>query len=135
MHSKYIVHIPHAGLNIPKEYQGDYLLSADELQNNIEQYADYKADELYKALTDKYESVVSPYSRLFMDPERFFEDDAETMQVKYGLGWFYENTILEKKPLRTKVNKEKIAEYYHTQHNKLTALVQNKVETLGEVLS
>lgn len=132
MFNKYIVHIPHSGLEIPKEYQDDYLLSTDELQHNIEQYADYKADKLYKALINKYDSVISPYSRLFMDPERFFDDTQESMQINHGLGWFYENAILKKKPLRSRKNKEKIADYYHEHHKKLTRLVEEKLEIFGE---
>jgi len=46
------------------------------------------------------------------------------MQVKHGLGWFYENTILDKKPLRTIKHKEEIAKYYHEHHDKLTSLVE-----------
>ncbi len=134
MINKFVIHIPHAGVDIPGNFRGDYLLSDDELDQNIYQYADLKADKLYGKLTEKYDSVINPYSRLFMDPERFFDDEQESMQVKHGLGWFYENAILEKKPLRTVKNKEKIAKYYHEHHAKLQSLVEEKLELFGECI-
>ena len=132
MFTKYIIHIPHSGLEIPAQYKNDYLLSDVELQQNIEQYADYKTNKLYSSLIQKHDSVINPYSRLFMDPERFFDDEKESMQVNHKLGWFYENTILEEKPLRDTKNKDEIAKYYKQHHKKLTKLVEEKLEMFGE---
>lgn len=134
MFTKYVIHIPHSGLEIPKKYRDDYFLDDEDLQKNIEQYADYKTDKLYRDLTDKHDSVINPYSRLFMDPERFFDDEKESMSTKYGLGWFYENAILEKKPLRKNINKDEISNYYHEHHDKLTSLVEEKLEMFGECI-
>lgn len=134
MFTKYVIHIPHSGLEIPKKYRDDYFLDDEDLQKNIEQYADYKTDKLYRDLTDKHDSVINPYSRLFMDPERFFDDEKESMSTKYGLGWFYENAILEKKTLRQTINKDEISNYYHEHHDKLTSLVEEKLEMFGECI-
>jgi N-formylglutamate amidohydrolase len=134
MFTKYVIHIPHSGLEIPQKYKDDYLLSDDELQKNIEQYADYKTDKLYTSLTDRHDSVINPYSRLFMDPERFFDDERESMYLNHGLGWFYENAILEKKPLRKTTNKEEISKYYREHHEKLTNLVEEKLDMFGECI-
>jgi len=127
----YVVHLPHSGISIPKIYQDDYLLKAEELADNIYQYADYKTDILYDSFMTrwKFQSVSNPYSRLFMDPERFFDDTKESMQQKHGLGWFYENAILEKKPLRSTKNKSSIAPYYHDHHNTLEFIVEHKLNT------
>ncbi len=132
--TKYVIHIPHSGLEIPEQYWDDYLLSDEELQQNIEQYADYKTNKLYKGLTDRHDSVINPYSRLFMDPERFFDDKKESMQVKHGMGWFYEYSILEKKPLRKTIHKDEIAKYYHAHHERLTELVEEKLNMFGECI-
>ncbi|MCV6606682.1 MAG: N-formylglutamate amidohydrolase [Campylobacterales bacterium] len=134
MINKVVVHIPHSGLVIPDEFRGDYLLDDEELERNIYQYADYKADKFFGGLTSRYDSVISPYSRLFFDPERFFDDDLEPMEKNHGLGWFYHNGILDKKPLRSKDNKEKIAKYYHQHHKKLTDLVEEKLKIFGECI-
>ena len=120
----YVIHLPHSGIEIPQDYRDDYLLSNELLRANIFEYADYLTDELYSAFVKSFPSVVNRYSRLFMDPERFFEDSEESMHA-HGLGWFYENAILEKMPLRSTKNKEKIASFYHKHHNKLLGLVEN----------
>ena len=127
----YVIHLPHANVEIPQKYLNDYLLSEEELSANIYQYADYRTDELYKFFLQNIESVVNPYSRLFMDPERFFDDERESMQKKYGLGWFYENAILSQKPLRDKKHKKEIEKYYHEHHKKLTELVEKKLKLYG----
>jgi len=132
MFTKYVIHLPHSGVEIPSKYRDDYFLNDIELQQNIEQYADYKTNKLYRSLIQKHDSVINPYSRLFMDPERFFDDEKESMQINYGLGWFYENAILEKKPLRNTKHKDEIAKYYKQHHEKLTNLVEEKLEMFGE---
>ena len=125
--SIYVVHLPHSGVEIPKNYRDDYLLSNELLRRNIFEYADYLTDELYKPFIENFTSVINPYSRLFMDPERFFEDTKESMHTEHRLGWFYENAILEKTPLRCTTHKDEIATYYHEHHQKLLGLVENKL--------
>ena len=126
--SHYLIHLPHCGTQIPAEYLDDYLLSKDELNYNIFQYADLYTDELFTSLYDKYDGVKSPYSRLFIDPERFGDDKLETMYQKFKLGWFYENSILDKKPLRGVENKSKIRKYFDEHHAKLNQLTQDKID-------
>ena len=129
----YVVHLPHAGVSIPEIYREDYLLCTEELTDNIYQYADYKTDSLYGFLMSrwKFQTVRNPYSRLFMDPERFFDDTQEQMQQKYGLGWFYENAILDKKPLRTTDSKTSVSQYYHEHHDRLEFIVEQKLKNFG----
>ena len=79
--SHYLIHLPHCGTQIPAEYLDDYLLSKDELNYNIFQYADLYTDELFASLYDKYDGVKSQYSRLFIDPERFGDDEFETLSI------------------------------------------------------
>ena len=126
--SHYLIHLPHCGTQIPAEYLDDYLLSKDELNYNIFQYADLYTDELFASLYDKYDGVKSQYSRLFIDPERFGDDEFETMYQKFRLGWFYENSILDKKPLRSTKNKSKIRKYFDEHHAKLNQLTQDKID-------
>jgi N-formylglutamate amidohydrolase len=132
MYTKYIIHIPHSGVEIPDEFLDDYLLDSDELRANIYEYADYKCDKLYSMLTEHHDSIISPYSRLFFDAERFFDDSLESMHTEHRLGWYYENAIVDKKPLRDTKNKDKISEYYKAHHEKLSKLVDEKLEIFGE---
>lgn len=126
----YLVHLPHCGTMIPDEYLGDYFLDRDELQRNVVEYADLYTDELFAPLLERFGGVKSNYSRLFFDPERFFDDGHEVMSRK-GLGWFYERAILEDKPLRHTDNKGRVAEYYHRHHNELNRMTQEKLDLYG----
>ncbi len=131
--SKYfLVHLPHYGVQIPDEFRDDYFLDEEELNKNIFEYADYDTFYLYHTLYHEFDGVHNAYSRLFFDPERFFDDRQESMQVKHGLGWFYENAILEKKPLRSTKNREAIASYYHKHHAKLNAKTKQKLRLYGK---
>ncbi len=127
----FVAHIPHAGVKIPSQFKDDYLLSKQEQEANIYEYADYKIDKLFGRFEAMFEIVKSDYSRLFFDPERFFDDTQESMQLKHGLGWFYENAIIEKKPLRTTKNKEAVAPYYSAHHHKLSTLVERKLQAFN----
>ena len=127
MNRHYLVHIPHCGTNIPKEFIDDYLLSKDELTENIYQYCDLYTDELFNSLFDAFDGVKSEYSRLFFDPERFGDDNQEAMCKKYGLGWFYENAILTEKPLRKLDHKNIIRKYFDNHHKELNQKTEQKL--------
>ena len=127
----YLIHLPHCGTVIPDEYIGDYFLSKNKLEENITQYADLYTDELYKPLLDRFGGVTNKFSRLFVDPERFFDDTRERM-AQFGLGWFYENSILEKIPLRDVNNKDSVAKYYKEHHEDLNNKTQEKLDLYGK---
>jgi N-formylglutamate amidohydrolase len=128
MSNHYLIHLPHCGTKIPEQYINDYLLDKQDLENNIFQYADIYTDELFGSLFDKFGGVKNEYSRLFFDPERFGDDDFEKMYQKFRLGWFYENAILEKKPLRGTQNKSAIRKYFNNHHLLLNKLTQEKLD-------
>ena len=127
MSQHYLVHIPHSGTDLPNQFINDYLLSTDELSSNIFQYCDLYTDEIFEDFFNLFGGVKSQYSRLFFDPERFGDDEAEDMHKKFKLGWFYENAILEKKPLRKVNNKAKIRSYFETHHNELNKKTEEKL--------
>jgi N-formylglutamate amidohydrolase len=127
MNRHYLVHIPHSGTNIPNAFIGDYLLSEDELHQNIYQYADLYTDELFHGFLHTFDGVKSDYSRLFFDPERFGDDTQEEMYKKYKLGWFYENAILAKKTLRKTDNKNTIRQYFNSHHEELNKKTEQKL--------
>ncbi len=127
----YLIHLPHCGTMIPDEYRSDYFLSPKELEENILQYADLYTDELFESLLTRFGGVKNKYSRLFFDPERFFDEKQESMS-RLGLGWFYEKAILEEIPLRGTKNKEAIAEYYHEHHKELNDKTQEKLDLYGK---
>lgn len=124
----YLLHLPHSSTKIPQEYLKDYYLTLKELKDNILEYADLYTDELFQDIFKKYGGIKNEYSRLFFDPERFGDDRKEDMQKNFGLGWFYENAILQKKPLRSIENKHIIRKYYDAHHQKLNQLTQETLD-------
>jgi len=129
---KYLIHLPHSGIEIPKEYIDDYYISQQELKENIFEYADLYTDELFSSLFDTFDGVKNKYSRLFFDPERFGDDNQEEMYIKFKLGWFYENAILKKKPLRDSINKNKIRKYFDEHHWLLNEKTKQKLDMFDE---
>ena len=132
MNKHYLVHLPHSGREIPRQYLDDYLLNENELKDNINQYCDLYTDILFEKLFKTYDGVKNPYSRLFFDPERFGDDTMEDMQKEFGLGWFYENAILEKKPLRTTQHKKEIRKYFDLHHKTLNLKTEQKLSLYGK---
>ncbi len=131
MSGYYLIHLPHCGTEIPEAYIGDYLLDPEELRQNVYEYCDLYTDELFEDLYRRFGGVKSEYSRLFFDPERFGDDALEEMHRKHRLGWFYENAILAKKPLRKTSHKEKIRAYYEEHHRALNELTAQKLARYG----
>ena len=128
MNNHYLIHLPHSGNSIPKKYISDYTISNDELILNMEQFSDLYLDDLYSSMIEEFGYVKNNYSRLFFDPERFFDDSKEDMHLHYKLGWFYENTPLEDKTLRTTKNKEEISQYYIKHHQNLYLKTKEKLD-------
>ena len=123
----YLIHLPHSGTFIPHKYRSDYLLQPQELEANVYEYCDLYTDELFGKLHETFGGVKSRYSRLFFDPERFADDEMEEMHRKYRLGWFYENAILEKKPLRRTMHKHEVKTFYDAHHRALNEMTAKKL--------
>jgi len=95
-----ISHIPHSSTIIPKELQNDFLLSKDDLEQEIKYMSDLYTNEIYKPLLDISAGIVSNFSRIACDVERFEDDKLECMS-KYGMGAVYTKTS-DKRDLRKK---------------------------------
>jgi N-formylglutamate amidohydrolase len=132
MSQHYLIHLPHSATDIPSKFMNDYLLSTDELTNNTYQYCDLYTDELFDDLFHLFGGVKSKHSRLFFDPERFGDDLAENMHKEHRLGWFYENAILAKKPLRKTNNKAKVRAYFDAHHSELNKKTEEKLSLYGK---
>ncbi len=128
----YLMHIPHSGTDIPDTYLDSYLLPREELQETVYQYCDLYTDALFDPFLRQFGGVKSHYSRLLFDPERFGDDRLETMHTKYGLGWFYENAILSKKPLRDTTHKEAIRPLFEAHHAELNHKTAEKLDRYGQ---
>jgi len=127
MNNHYLIHLPHSGMSIPTKFIDDYIIPHNELLFNIEQFSDIYLDDLYSCMIEEFGYVKNNYTRLFFDPIRFFDDSKEEMHLHYKLGWFYENTPLEEKTLRTTKNKEKVSQYYIKHHQNLYLKTKEKL--------
>lgn len=126
---KIIFHIPHASTELPDEFfEGLESPFAREGKGTTELYltnlkmSDVLLLDLVKGLP--YEKVVAPYSRLYCDVERYW-DDAKEMMSKHGMGVVYTKDYLGR-TLR-KENQEykaKVKEYYDRHHSSLLEAVK-----------
>ena len=87
-----IFHISHSSIAIPEELRNSILLCEDELAAEILLITDMYTDDLFsynKATQDK--ALVFPISRIIVDPERFYDEEKETM-ASVGMGVIYTKT-------------------------------------------
>lgn len=114
----FVLHIPHSSTVIPNE-KGFIL---DKLEENINQLTDWATDNIFDV--DFIEKIITPFSRLFCDVERF-DDDLEPM-VNVGRGFFYTNGYdgSELRKLDLELKNLVYAEYYLNHHK----IFYNKVK-------
>jgi len=79
----FILHIPHASTFIPN-YEGFVLGKVEE---NINLLTDWATDKIFEV--DGIATILTPYSRIFCDVERF-DDESEPMSL-IGRGFYYTN--------------------------------------------
>ena len=127
--SPILLHIPHASTHIPPgELSRFYPI---DLHYELLKMTDRYCDELFTG----YDSVVFPVSRLVCDPERFRDDVQETMS-RVGMGAIYTKTS-SGAALRRVAREERegiLQRYYDPHHAKLTAAVEQKLQTQGRCL-
>ena len=129
----FVLHIPHAHHNIPTAYRMDFLLSDAELAEEMRLMADHGTDKLFMPLGRQAECVTSPWSRLFVDMERFREDCDEPMS-QLGMGVLYEKTSSGRDmrhPPTPAAREQILLEYYDTHHARLMAAVDARLESFG----
>jgi N-formylglutamate deformylase len=122
-----ILHIPHSSTMIPDNIRKQFLLSDEELVQEIIYMTDMFTDELFSF--SEAVSVEFPLSRLVVDVERFSDDDKEEMS-KVGMGMIYQKTS-HKQPLKRQLTSEERealqTQYYDVHHQKLLNAVNNEL--------
>lgn len=114
----FLLHIPHASTFIPNK-EG---FIKDKIEENIHLLTDWATDTLFDV--DGVDKIVTPYSRLFCDVERF-EDEGEPM-ADIGRGFFYTNGY-DGSPLRI-LDEGLKAQVYTDYYLKHHALFYEKVK-------
>jgi len=121
----FILHIPHTSTYIPN-LEGFVL---DKVEENINLLTDWATDKIFDV--DSVEKIVTPYSRLFCDVERF-EDESEPM-FNVGRGFFYTNGYdgSELRKLDVALKKSVHRDFYSKHHKLFYDAAKERLEKHG----
>ena len=126
MSSPIVLHLPHASTFIPEDLRDDFLLSDEELEEELNRITDHATDAIFQRAFPEAKAILFPVSRLVVDPERFSEDSQEPMS-QVGMGVTYTRGSL-RQPLREQLTQGKRQEllerFYIPHHQKLTDAVE-----------
>ena len=134
--SAVVIHIPHASLVVPSDVAADFLLTPEQLEQELLVMTDRYTDELFAVGSDIATTVAFPVSRFVVDPERFVEDADEPMARK-GMGVIYERTpsgLALRRPPSAPERARLLARFYEPHHSRLTAAVQAALDAHGTCL-
>ena len=136
MPSPIVLHLPHASTLIPEDLRQDFLLSEQELQDELNRITDHATDVIFQQAFPEAKAIVFPLSRLVVDPERF-SDDSQELMIQVGMGVTYTRGSL-RQPLREQPSQAKRQEllerYYIPHHQKLTEAVEGALLANGNCL-
>ncbi len=130
-----ILHIPHSSFAIPDSEMDRYLLSRESLKQEMDKLVDWATDRLYSGEGDD-EVLVFPWSRFFVDLERF-ENDADEPMAERGMGVLYtrdtEGRVL-RNALETPERERLLDAWYRPWHQRLTDTVDDFLKKFGRAL-
>ena len=125
-----ILHIPHAGLELPARYFEDILVPDDMLRLNASRDADLYVDQLFDVAGV---SAIKPqFSRYACDVERF-RDDSKEDASKLGQGLFYTHFTdgRQFREYNAQARQRVLDELYDPHHTLFTQEVANKLQDYG----
>ncbi len=128
-----IFHVPHSSRQIPKIFRDQFTIDDKALNVELDKLTDHFTDSMTEGL--EATKVISPYSRLLIDVERFADDELETMS-KCGMGvLYYKGHALNK--IRRALNedeKAELLELYWEHHNLLEKSVDAALKKFNKCL-
>lgn len=131
-----VVHVPHDSVTIPADVRGQFLLSDEELREELRRMTDHFTHAMFARPEAKDVIVRAPVSRLVVDVERFSDDADEPMAAR-GMGAIYEVTS-RLAPLRRRLTASErealIETYYRPHHAHLESVVSQALERFGRCL-
>ena len=112
---KYIIHVPHSSLKIPRCFQKRLMVDSKYFEKENQFISDFLIDQF---LPPNFSNVVKfSYSRMFCDVERYLDDSKEEMS-KYGMGAIYERDSNQREFVRLdSFYKKYVIEYYYKKHH------------------
>jgi len=131
-----IFHVPHDSTFIPAEVRNQFLLNDVQLDAELIKMTDHHTFNLFAREIPDIQVIRSPVSRLVLDVERF-EDDAQEIMSKRGMGAVYMSTHTGS-PLRhplTALDRNLLIEkWYRPHHAALTRAVDQAIALHGQAL-
>lgn len=127
-----LLHVPHDSTVIPPETAGDFLLSAEELRQELLRLTDWHTAALYASEAAPADIVRAEVSRFVVDVERFPEDRDEPC-AKVGMGATYVRTC-QGRPLRVLSaarRAELMESYYWPHHRRLDDAAASRLACFG----
>lgn len=127
--SPLLIHVPHAGIDIPAHERVAFPLSEPELAREKFLMTDHYCDMLFDFGETE---LVFPYSRLLCDMERFRRDEDEPMAAR-GMGAVYTKRSDGRILRRVTANEREriLREYYDAHHARFASLTWEKLEAFG----
>ena len=125
---KVILHFPHSSLDVPDSIYDDLLIGKEKFTFLNLKMSDVLLLELFKGWD--YEKIIAPYSRLYVDVERYWDESLEAM-AKFGMGPVYEKDLYGK-PLHKKEEgfMEEAKKYYEQYQEKLSLACDSQNDVL-----
>ena len=129
MMNNIVLHIPHSSPYIP--FYDGFIVWKQAINDEINQLTDWFTDELFDLPVPK---IVTPFSRVFCDVERFEDDSLEVMS-RTGMGMCYthldngELMRVVEPGLRERIN----SEFYFPHHQALEAMTTELLHNYGHV--
>lgn len=125
-----ILHIPHSSSHVP--FYDGFVVEKQAILDEINLLTDWFTDELFNL---PYPKIVTPFSRVFCDVERF-EDESREIMAQKGMGMCY--THLDNGNLMRDVDpvlRERIkSDYYIPHHRALETMTTELLYNYGQVI-
>lgn len=131
-----VLHLPHASDHVPPEVRDQFILTDEELSQEIVRLTDWYTDDLFHLDLDTVAECVFPVSRFVVDPERF-EDDSEEPMASRGMGVIYQKTTwlnTLRRDITAEEREHLLETYYRPHHASLTTLVDTALLDHGRCL-
>jgi N-formylglutamate deformylase len=131
-----VIHVPHAATIIPPDVREQFVLTDDEIANEVRLMTDHFTDELFVVPVAMAVTIRFPVSRLVVDPERFEADEREPMVLR-GMGVLYTRTCRQtplRRPLTAPERDALLERWYRPHHAALTATVATALQARGDCL-
>ncbi len=128
-----LAHIPHNSSEISARFRSQIVLGDSALKEEIRLLTDWFTEDLYNPIVELGGSaVVFDLNRFIVDPERF-EDDAQEVMAKVGMGVIYQKTT-DGEQLRRDLligERDELLQHYRFHHQLLTDAASAIKEKFG----